>query len=138
MREESRSATDALASAVERVRHPRSIIRVVAVNYFSPALSCYRRFRPGPSSPPLPLMKVGTIEGGPLVGGTLTVIVTVKQGRKVRSDVMREDSHSATDALASAVEGVRHPRSIICVVAVNYFSPALVLRGYHSLLHPCI
>ncbi|QHO12080.1 uncharacterized protein DS421_15g503770 [Arachis hypogaea] len=49
---------------------------------------------------------------------------------------MREESRSSTDALASAVEGVCHPRSIIRVVAVNYFSPALVLLGYYSLLHP--
>ncbi|XP_072076690.1 uncharacterized protein [Arachis hypogaea] len=40
---------------------------------------------------------------------------------------MREESRSATDALASAVEGVRRPRSIIRIVAVNYFSPALIL-----------
>ncbi|XP_057720965.1 uncharacterized protein LOC130935290 isoform X2 [Arachis stenosperma] len=62
---------------------------------------------------------------GPLVGGTLTVIVTIEQDRKGRSDVMREEIRSATDALASVVEGVRRPRSIIRVVAVNYFSPAL-------------
>ena len=61
------------------------------------------------------------------MGGTLTVIVTIEQGRKGRSDVMREESRSATDALASAVEGVRRPRSIIRIVAVNYFSPALIL-----------
>ncbi|KAL4306386.1 uncharacterized protein DS421_16g543500 [Arachis hypogaea] len=42
---------------------------------------------------------------------------------------MREESRSATDALASAVEGVRRPRSIIRIVAVNYFSPALILLG---------
>ena len=57
--------------------------------------------------------------------GTLTVIDTIEQGRKGRSDVMKEESRSATDALASAIEEVRHPRSIIRVVAVNYFSPAL-------------